>query len=250
VFERLIEKIVKEYLDKRVVPPDKKIYPAGYNPLPVIKGAMFEWLFIPFNGQRILMKIRYPNYTQLAAAGYNYGQILLDNREQRPLTEDEKQQILNAQEYAAKCVMCSPTYEDFEKMVYKEDNAVIRRRAKTAEIKEMLKSPLLTRAQRYEFERELKELEYFTGILLPNDTMAALTRIALGADVSDVKKLTREALEQAAYKSEIYGGPPHGYLSGVFTDADAVEIDAVCFNIIQDLRKKHKTKAAPPARKK
>jgi hypothetical protein len=221
-------------------------------PLPAIKGALFEWLYVPFNGERILMKVRYPNYTQLAAGGFDYGQILVDAAKDKPLTEEEKLRVLDAEEYAAKCVMCSPAYEEFETLVYKEDNAVIRRRAKLTEIKEALKSPELTEAQRAAFTRELKEIEFFVGILLPTDTMAALTRIALGADVSDIKKLTRAALEQAAYKAEVYGGTPHEYLSGVFTDRDAAEIDAVCFNIIQDLKEKTKPKAArpkPPAKR-
>jgi hypothetical protein len=245
MFDRMIEKAVEKYLDRRVVPADKKIYPAGYNPLPVIKGALFEWLYVPFNGTAILIKVRYPNYTQLSAGGFDYGQILFDTLEKKPLTENEKQQILNAQEYAAKRVMCSPTYEEFEALVYREDNAVIKRRAKAAEIKEALKSPDLTRAQRDALTLELKEIDYFTGILLPTDTMAALTRIALGADVSDLKKLTRQALEQAAYKSEMYKGAPHTYLSGVFTDRDAAEIDAVCFGIIADLKEKQNRKKPP-----
>jgi hypothetical protein len=72
--------------------------------------------------------------------------------------------------------------------------------------------------------------------------MAALTRIALGADVSDIRKLTREALEQAACKAEIYGGPPRSYLSGVFTDRDGAEIDAVCFGIMAELKEKNRNK--------
>lgn len=246
MFGRLIEKAVESCLEKRTVSPDKKIYPAGYNPLPSIKGALFEWLYVPFNGQRVLIKVRYPNYTQLSAGGFDYGRIFLDADKARPLTDEDKLRVLDAQEYAAKCVMCSPTYEEFEALVCKEDNAIAKRKAKLAEIKEKLKSPELTTAQREAFTREFKELEFFVGILLPNDTMSALTRIALGADVSDIKKLTREALEQAACKAEIYGGSPHTYLSGVFTDRDAAEIDAVCFGIIQELKEKSKTKAARP----
>jgi hypothetical protein len=185
----------------------------------------------------------------LTAGGFNYGQILLDAGKKQNLSEEERLQILNAEEYAAKCVMCSPTYEDFEALVYKEDNAIIRRRAKITELKEMLKSPELTQAQQDAFTKELKEIDFFTGILLPTDTMAALTRIALGADVSDIKKLTREALEQAAYKSEIFKGAPHEYLSGVFTDRDAAEIDAVCFNILTELKEKHKPEARRPTPK-
>jgi hypothetical protein len=248
MFDRLIEQAVRRYMDKKIVARDSRIYPAGYNPLPVIKGALFEWLYVPFNGTNVLIKVRYPNYTQLTAGGYDYGQILLDTQEKKPLSDNEKQQILNAQEYAAKCVMCSPTYEEFEALVLKEDNAVIKRRAKIAEIKEALQSPELPRAQRDAFTLELKEIDYFTGILLPTDTMSALTRIALGADVSDLKKLTRQVLEQAAYKAEFYKGAPHTYLSGVFTDRDAAEIDAVCFGIIADLKEKQKPKR-PPVKK-
>jgi hypothetical protein len=127
-------------------------------------------------------------------------------------------------------------------MVCREDNAVVKRKAKAAEIREMLKSPGLSPAEREAFTRELEEIDWFVGIILPSDTMAALARIALGADVSDIRNLTLEVLEQAADKAEIYGGAPRSYLSGVFTDRDGAEIDAVCFGIIAELKEKNRSK--------
>jgi hypothetical protein len=58
--------------------------------------------------------------------------------------------------------------------------------------------------------------------------------------------VTKKTLEQAAYKSEIYGGAPHTWLSGVFTDRDAAEIDAVCFGIIADLKEDKRRNGKPP----
>jgi hypothetical protein len=239
MFEKLIERAVGKYLDRLVVSPDKKIYPSGYNPLPEIKEAMLEWLYVPFNGANILIKVRYPNYTQLESGGYNYGQIMLDINAGKELSDADKKYILNAQEYAAKCVMCAPTYEEFEKMIYKEDNALVMKKAKIAELKKAVDNPALNMFQRAEFQAELNTLDYFVGILLPSDTMDALTRIALGQDVTDIKKVTKDILTQAAVKSELYKKAPHEFISGVFTDRDATEIDAHCWNIMDAMKKEH-----------
>jgi hypothetical protein len=99
--------------------------------------------------------------------------------------------------------MCAPTYEEFEKMIYKEDNALVMKKAKIAELKKAVDNPALNMFQRAEFQAELNTLDYFVGILLPSDTMDALTRIALGQDVTDIKKVTKDILTQAAVKSEL-----------------------------------------------
>jgi hypothetical protein len=226
MFRGLIDAAVERALARRIVAPDKRLYPAGYNPLSVIKGALFEWLYVPFNGENILIEVRYPNYTQLMAGGYDFGQILLEA--EKELSAAEQLEVMNAQEWAAKCVMNRPTYEEFEGLVYAEDNTVGRRRARLAELRGLLATADVSATARADFARELEELEYFVGILLPTDTMATLTRIALGADVSDVKKLTRETLEQAWYKSQLYHQAAHEFIAGVFTDRDAAEVDALC----------------------
>lgn len=246
MLSKLIDKAVKKYLDRCIVAEDQKIYPHGYNPLPVIKGCLTEWLYVPFNRTQVLMKIRYPNDTQLSAGGFNFGRITAALQQKEiPDAEmnDLKRQMVNAQEYVAKIVMCRPRYEEFAQLVYQEDDVVRNRTTALAEMKQRLAdNPSMNLKEAETLRLKINEYEYFVGILLPVDTMTALFLIGTGYDVSDIQKLTKEKLKQAALKSEIYQQPPHNFLSGVFTDRDAIEIDAVCFNLLQDIKKEYKKK--------
>ena len=71
----------------------------------------------------------------------------------------------------------------------------------------------------------MDRLELFTGYILPGDTMLALTNIALGMNVSDIKKVTKEKLIAAYSKARLYNGKPSDYIPGIFTDGDRANID-------------------------
>jgi len=62
------------------------------------------------------------------------------------------------------------------------------------------------------------------GINIDN-IMSILTNIALGMDVTDIKKLTREKLIAAHNKARLYNGRPSDYILGLFTDGDRKNID-------------------------
>jgi len=55
--------------------------------------------------------------------------------------------------------------------------------------------------------------------------MLCLTNIALGADISDIKKVTKEKLLAAYNKARLYKGRPSDFIPGIFTDGDRINID-------------------------
>jgi hypothetical protein len=55
--------------------------------------------------------------------------------------------------------------------------------------------------------------------------MVALTKIALGMDVSEIKKITREKLIGAYGKARLYNRRPSDFIPGIFTDGDRENID-------------------------
>jgi hypothetical protein len=66
----------------------------------------------------------------------------------------------------------------------------------------------------------------FLGYILPENTLLFLTQWALGLDVSEVKRLTRDKLLEAGVWAKRHHGKPHEYFQGaVFTDRDRNEID-------------------------
>jgi hypothetical protein len=232
-----IAQAVKEYLDGCVITNDKRVMLSGYNPLPDIKGCLFEWLYVPFNGVNILCEVRYSNYSQLMAEGYNLAQICVDATKDE-LSDDDKYAVLNAQEYLAKITLNRPTYADFEKMAYGADNVIREKRIELDALEEKLKSVPDPKGHDA-LEKEIQQTRVFLGYILPADAMAALTRVALGADVSDIKKLTKEVLLEAGQKGAYLKRAPHEFISGVFTDRDMNEVDDYCLYLYQQWEKEN-----------
>ncbi len=81
-------------------------------------------------------------------------------------------------------------------------------------------------AEKEELWQELDEMELFAGFIIPDDTTLTLTNIALGVGVSDLKTITKDRLVVSYLKAKDYGGAPHEYMPGFFTDRDKHEIDS------------------------
>ena len=218
---REVERALKDhFIDKT-----PRLDLTGYNPMPQIKRAMYEWLLIPYNGANVLMQIRYLNTSQLPPE-HNYNQIMIDA--QKPgLSMAELVPIKNAMEALCKVTLNNPTFEEIEQSVQTNDRVICKQRVQLAALKDKLEKnkDVLGTAEKRELVGRINALDFQLGYILPNDTMAALTRIALGSDISDIKKLTKDALLRAYWKAKIYNKAPHDFISGFFTDRDQGEID-------------------------
>jgi hypothetical protein len=116
-----------------------------------------------------------------------------------------------------------PTFEELEQDIYGKDRVLETNRKRLAEIREKIKT--VNGSEKYELQQEIDRAELFTGYILPDDTMLTLTNIALGVDISDIKKMTREKLITAYSKARLYNGKPSDFIPGVFTDGDRQNID-------------------------
>ena len=119
--------------------------------------------------------------------------------------------------------MNRPTFEEFEQAIYGKDRVTENKRRKLEEIREKINT--VSGQERIELQEELKKTELFTGYILPDDTMLCLTNIALGADTSDIKNVTRARLLAAYSKARLYKGRPSDFVPGLFTDGDRQNID-------------------------
>jgi hypothetical protein len=79
--------------------------------------------------------------------------------------------------------------------------------------------------EKQKLQMEIDDAELFNGYVLPHDTTVALTNIALGMDVSDIKKMTREKLLAAYNKARLYNQKPSDFIPGIFTDGDRENIN-------------------------
>ena len=222
MFEKMIEAAVQKALDRRAVRPDKKLTLEGYHPLPEIMGRLYDWVFVPFRGMEILVEIRYLRSTQLPEVD-KLSHLVDEQKKKVKLTHQQMVEVMNIQEECCRAVLNRPTFEELEAAIYGKDKVLEGKRKEIKEIRK--KMDAVSGQEKRELQMELDKLELFTGYILPDDTMLALTNIALGNNVSDIKKMTKEKLLAAYSKARLYNGRPSEYISGIFTDGDRKNID-------------------------
>jgi len=221
MFEKKIEATVVEELNRRTIRPDNKLTLEGYHPLTEIMGVLYEWLLIPFRGAEILVEIRYPRSTQLPDVDKLHA--IIEQKKTTGLTRQQMIDVMNIQEECCKAVLNRPTFEELEQEIYGKDRVLENNKKRLEELREKVKQ--VNSNVRFELQREIDKLELFTGYILPDDTMITMTNIALGADVSSIKKVTREKLLSAYSKARLYNGRPSDFVPGLFTDGDRQNID-------------------------
>jgi hypothetical protein len=220
LFEKIIRREVEKQLAGISVKPEA-ILPKTYAALPEIRRGMYQYVYVPFGAAHVWMELRSLNATQIQECG-DIALIETTAKKGR-LSRTELLELRNTIENLAKAAMNSPTWKEFEALVYGHDNVIRERRTELEALKEKVKAdPALER----QFRGDIESLEVFLGYLLPENTMQFLAQHALGLDITDVKKLTADRLLEAAVWAKRHGGKPHEYFEGaILTDRDRVEVD-------------------------
>lgn len=233
---RVAQWLVGQEIDRRLseVPPSVHP-PTGYNPLEEIRGGMFHWVPVPFNGKSVWMELRTLNGTQQEVAGM----ISLVNTKidegKRPSLE-QMVDLRNKQERLIRETCNRPRFDDIIGFVLENDFVLQEKKAELEEIKG-IDTSAFTNQQKREIEDEIFRLEVFLGFLLPEDTIGFLTAWAIGVDISDIKKLTRDALLEAAILAVAGHDNPTDHISGIFTDRDKTDIDRSAWQVYSEYRK-------------
>jgi hypothetical protein len=220
LFEKTIRREVERQLAGISVKPEA-VLPKTYAAHPENRRAMNQNFYVPFGNPRVWMELRSLNSTQIQECG-DVSLIETAAGKKKP-SRAEFLELRNTIENLAKAVMNSPTWAEFEAVIYGRDNVIRERRTQLAALKEQAAAdPALER----KFRGEIESLEVFLGYLLPENTLQFLAQYALGLDISDVKKLTADRLLEAAAWAQRHNGKPHEYFEGaVLTDHDRIEID-------------------------
>ena len=235
--ERLVENIVdKNLLNRLHGAGTLREPPVGYNPLEAIRGGLFHWVAVPFNGADVFCQLRCPNATQIEQCG-DIGSITDGADGDGTYDYDEIIRLRNYQERLCELVFNVPAFDDIATLVGERDFVMSRKRRELAEISRELKAGGMSREERAAGEARVKTLELELGFVLPDDTMTFVTRWAMGNDVSDVKKITRETFIRAAALAQAHNKAPSDYISGVFTDHNRAEIDAHAAVVYADYRR-------------
>jgi hypothetical protein len=199
--------------------------PVGYNPIAEIRGAMFHNICVPFNRTPVWCYVTCLNMIQIKSCGNLTCLYELFNQNQEK--EPDLIKIIeykNAQEALVKLTMIKPTYDEICGMVT-ESNFLISE--KTAELEEINKiiNTLKPGKEKKELQKQADQIEYYLGFLLPDDAMAFITAWALGIEITDIKKLDRRILLDAAIMAANGKNNPTDHLTGIFTDFQKDDIN-------------------------
>jgi len=247
-FRRRLESIIDEILSSRIKTTATQALPVGYNPIEHIRGSLFHWVAVPFNGQDVFCQLRCPNQTQLEQCG-DVSNIVIDKEESlkkgEPVTysDEEKIQIKNYQEELCKLCFNIPTYDHIASLVGQNDFVISDKKAELERINKQYEDNKrdMTEQDKEEFITRIKIIELQLGYILPSDTMAFITSWAMGNDVTDIKKITKDNFLKAASLASIHGKAPTDYISGVFTDFNKAEIDSYAFLVLNEFKEQEKT---------
>jgi hypothetical protein len=78
------------------------------------------------------------------------------------------------------------------------------------------------------------------GFLLPDDFMATITAWAMGVDRTDIKKITRDILLEAALLAKNGGDNPSDHITGTFTDFQREDINKNAWIIYNEYQEEKK----------
>jgi hypothetical protein len=229
--ERICGKIFDDYYRAR----EPVRLPAGYNPLEYIRGGLYHWIAVPFHRAEVYCQLRCPNATQIEQCG-NISNITGEKEKNKKPEHDDIILIRNYQEALCRISLNKPTFDEITALVGLEDGFIKNKRKELAELQTEIETQAakMTETEKNALLLKIKTIELMIGFLLPDDTMAFITKWAMGNDVSDIKKINRESFLRAASLAKAHNKAPSDYLSGVFTDYNKIEIDTYAFGILNE----------------
>jgi transcription-repair coupling factor (superfamily II helicase) len=166
-----------------------------------------------------------------------YSNIVIKKEgEQHQPAYDEMIKLRNNQEEICKLVFNMPTFDRITSIVGDNDFVISEKKTELERITKYFeeKKVELSEVEKNNLANQIKTLNLQTGFILPDDTMAFITKWAMGDDVSDIKKTTKESFLRAASLAKAHNKAPSDYLSGVFTDFNKREIDTYAFVIFEE----------------
>lgn len=231
MFDRLIRRAVNREIERRLADiPKPSSPPQGYNPLEAIRCGMYHWVYVPVNDIGAWMELRTSNASQLESCG---AVTLIEGiGKSKESTQDDIISMRNNMESICKVTMNNPTFDEFVQMVTDSDIVHSKMRLEIERLK-AIDCTGMSATEKDVIDTKISDLELHLAFILPENTFDFIVRWALGVDVSDIKKVTREKLLEMAILAKRNGNAPHDNTSGCFTDRDPSDLDK-CAWIVYD----------------
>jgi len=213
----------------------------GYNPIEKIRGGLFHWISVPFNGTGIFCQLRCPNQTQIEQCG-DISTITREKLENNQCDYEELIKLRNYQENICRMTFNIPTFDHIAELVGRDDFVISEKKKELAELDQKFEDnkDSMSEVEKKVLETKIKTIELQIGFILPTDTMDFVTWWAMGNDISDIKKITKENFLRAAALAKAHNKAPSDYISGVFTDHNRKDIDAYAAQVLNDYMEEKK----------
>jgi len=207
----------------------------GYNPLEKIRGSLYNWVEVPFNGVGVFCQLRCPSALQLQQCGDVTNIVAEKQKSGEDFTLDEIADIRNFQENLCKLVFNIPTYDNIATLVGNFDFVVSDKKKQLEELTKRYEEnkASMTEVQKQILDKQIETIELQLAYILPDDTMSFIAYWAMGNDISDIKKITHENFLRAASLARAHNKAPSDYIQGRFTDFNKQEIDAHAIAVLE-----------------
>ena len=232
MFKRLIRQAVNHEIERRLADIPKPISPPqGYNPLEVIRGGMYHWVYAPVNKSFAWIQLRTSNATQLESCGAV--SLIESLKKSSESTQEEMLTMRNGMEELCKITMNNPTFDEFVQMTTDSDIVHSKMRLELERIK-AIDCTGMSASEKDIIDTKVKELELHLAFLLPENTFDFIVKWALGVDVSDIAKVSHDKLLEAAILATNGHDSPHDHMNGCFTDRDPSDLDKAAWSVYNE----------------
>ena len=238
-----IKQLIAEELASRTVTTTGSVLPTGYNPLEHIRGGLFHWIAVPFNGVDVWCELRCPNATQLQTCG-DITNIIGENKPEN-YSLDNLIELQNYKENICRLVLNKPKYDEIATIVGREDFVISEKQKELVELEKRFEEHKdeMTETEKKILQTQINTVNLIIGYILPEDTMNFLASWGMGNDVSDIKKINKQMFLRAASLAKVHNKAPSDYLAGVFTEYNKMEIDAHAVSVLDEFLEEQRSVA-------
>ncbi|MCL2093029.1 MAG: hypothetical protein FWH12_02435 [Treponema sp.] len=245
--ERNLEVLIEEKIKARLTGINAfgqdEVSFVGYNPIEKIRGAMYCWVMVPFEGVDVWCQLRCPNATQIEQCGDISSIAAEQVNETVKYSYDDIIKVRNYQENICKIVFNIPTFDHITQLVNDNDFVISEKKAELEALTKRFEEHKdeMSEIEKSIIEKQIQTINLQLGFILPDDTMAFVCKWAMGNDISDIKRLNRDSLLKAATLAKQHNKAPSDYVSGIYTDHNKQDIDTYATHILQEYLKDQDT---------
>ena len=173
--EKQVLSLIEKVLTEKTQNGQRTALPQGYNPLEIIRGALFHLVPVPFNGTPVWCELCCLNATQIISLG-NFSNIERKDNNSEP-TRQQIIDLRNYQEKLIRAVMNKPKFDEIASLVGINNFVIKDKRKELDEIKEQVKQygTSWTMQQQLDVKKQIDDLELFMGYILPEDAFGFLS---------------------------------------------------------------------------